>query len=77
MDIQSYNMFTVLKYAINEILCVSVWNDNKVLFSPMFFQMFLNAIAVLYDYPGGGILSSWICFCTITCLLYGKTIFEM
>lgn len=60
MDIQSYNMFTVLKYAINEILCVSVWNDNKVLFSPMFFQMFLNAIAVLYDYPGGGILSSWI-----------------
>jgi len=24
MDIQSYNMFTVLKYAINEILCVSV-----------------------------------------------------
>lgn len=35
--------------------------------------MFLNAIAVLYDYPGGGILSS--CFCMITCSLYGKTFF--
>lgn len=39
----------------------------------MFFQMFLDAIAVLYDYPGGGILSS--CFCMITCSLYGKTFF--
>lgn len=45
----------------------------KYCFLPMFFQMFLNAIAVLYDYPGGGILSS--CFCMITCSLYGKTIF--
>lgn len=51
-------MFTVLKYAIYEILCVSVENDNKVLFSPMFFLNDLNAIAVLYDYPGGGILST-------------------
>lgn len=31
-------------------------NDDKVLFSPMFFPMFLNAIAVLYDYAGGGFL---------------------
>lgn len=40
----------------------------------MFFPMFLNAITVLYDYPGGGVLSS--CFCMITCSLYGKSSFK-
>lgn len=34
-------------------------------------RCFLNAIAVLYDYPGGGILSS----CFRTCSLYRKSVF--